>query len=160
MRRFNSFGSLAHFLRSQAVPTYRHNIKQSLERVGDETAKEVRQKVGVLQPSIGRFNAWAPLSAATIDRKTKQGLGKGGNAASPLYASGAFENDISFRVVSTKYLVFVGTNKEYMKNHEYGSSKNPPRPIFGPAAETVLPKMIPVIQMAGMNGIGGALWKY
>lgn len=90
--------------------------------IGSETVEQARQLIGHSQ------NMWAPLADSTIQIKTKLGLGLNGDPSSPLYSSGEFYDDISFELMPRG--VMIGTNKDYIKYTEYGTSKMPPRPVF------------------------------
>lgn len=158
MKHFNgpqALGQLAAHLSRHAVPAYRRQVNRLLDETGRETVKQVHDMVGHYQPAIGNFPAWAPLAQATLDTKSRYGLGKGGSPNTPLYATGAFDNDISFQTFPTKGVVAVGTHDSKMVNHEFGTAKIPPRPIFGPAAHLVIPRMIPKIRGAAASGLNG-----
>lgn len=162
MRHFSgphALGQLAGFLSRQAVPSYKRQVERILNEVGSETVAQVHDMVGVYQSAMGQYPAWAPLAQATLDRKARYGLGKNGSADTPLYASGAFDNSVSYRIFKTKGVVVVGTHEDKMIVHEFGNARTPPRPVFGPAVHQIIPRMLPKIRKnaaAGLNGIVGS----
>lgn len=162
--QFNSFTQLVRHLSNRALPLYKAHIRQVLNEVGREVRDEVRAMAGESMPGVGPYPPWAPLKQSTIDRKTQRNLGKGGNPASPLWASGRFASDINYHIEATRWIAVVGTNAKYMENHEFGfvhhvSGKSvPPRPIFGPAAEMVLPRYRNRIKLAALTGLSGVAY--
>ena len=126
-----------------------------LDGVGQDVANEVRTEIGEYQPGIGPFPPMAPLAESTIDTKVSKNLGKGGDPDTPLYASGAFESDIGHAVDAGALSVEVGTNQNHVIYTEFGTAKQPPRPIFGPAALRILPKIKSRVAAAAVTGLIG-----
>lgn len=90
----------------------------------EETAKE---EIGVYQPAVGPFEAWAPLAESTKADRVRSGY----TEDDPLERSGELKNSIESEVVGLAGLV--GTKSEIGFWHEVGTSSIPPRPFIGPA---------------------------
>jgi hypothetical protein len=116
--------------------------EESLQPIGDEVKKEAVDQIGHYQSAIGTFPAWEQLADATLDRKQKLGLGLGGNPDTPMFASGAFRDDIESSTDTGALQVRCGTHKEYVINTELGTAKMPPRPVFGPAGLRAMPAIL------------------
>lgn len=89
-----------------------------------ETAKD---ELGVYQPVVGPFNAWAVLADATQSGRTRLGY----TPNDPLLRSGELRDSIESEVVGLAAIV--GTKSEIGFWQEMGTSKMPPRPFIGPA---------------------------
>lgn len=157
MLNFQSFGQLAVHLQSQAIRDYKINMRKSLKEVGEVVSAEARKSVGVYQSGIGPFPAWAGLADSTIERKSRSGLGMGGNPNTPLYATGRFKQSIAYKAENQS--VTIGTNVPYIVHTEVGTSKMPPRPVFGPAALRALPRLLPCIAAAGACAVAGRSYR-
>jgi hypothetical protein len=153
---FHSLTDLAHHLAHQAIHDYKHGLEHGLHEIGEAVEEHARLKIGSYQPGIGPYPAWAPLTDATLERKTNEGFGKGGNPDTPLYASGEFEQDIGHTVDEHGLRVMVGTNKDYVIYSELGSAHEPPRPVLAPTALEVLPHYVERIRALASYGLGSA----
>jgi len=89
--------------------------------------RDAKRQIGTYQPGVGDFPAWAPLSADYEAAK----VAAGGKANAPLLFSGEMRDSIDHTVSATEAVV--GAKDEKMVYHEFGTSKMPPRPVFGPA---------------------------
>lgn len=153
---FKSFKSLALHLQNRAIKRYKANLNSALHDLGKDIQETAQARIGTHASAVGQYPSWKPLAPSTVAKKTRMGWGKNGNPGSPLYATGAFSRDISHKVNKSRSYVVVGTNKEYIAYHEFGSSKHPPRPVFGPSAHLVIPKHLNKIKKAGVDGLSGA----
>lgn len=154
----NSVGQLASFMAGKAAGGYRAGLVPTLEVVGNEVKHEVEHEIGTYQSAIGPFPATAPLSDVTIERKQREGLGLGGDPDTPLFATGEFSEDIKIAVKPISLSVEVGTDLERVVFTELGTDRQPPRPIFGPAALRAVPKVLPTVAAGGVTGIIGGAW--
>lgn len=152
---FNSFGALANHLRNNAVPGCRAQLTQSLKEISIDVQTECVKRIGHYQSTAGQFPAWARLAQATIDSKRRKGQGLNGNPDTPLYATGSFQSDISYRVDKNRLVADIGTTKQYIVFTELGTAKQPPRPVFGPSALEVLPRHVKRIQRHLVLGLRG-----
>jgi phage gpG-like protein len=135
--------TLAEFARDLAMDAAAVNIQNEvvLTLIGSETADAVRQLIrdgGAGQHGFGI--QWPALKQTTIDWKAQHSGGYLGNAASILYDSGDFYNDVSFEVNARS--VMIGTNQEYIQYTEYGTSHMEPRPVFPTALLNTLPMIL------------------
>ena len=153
--KFSSFNGLANHLRTHAVKSYKARVNQELTEIGEAIADDARKSVGIYQQPVGQYPGWAPLKPSTLLTKISKGHGKGGDPNTPLYATGKFQRDISYRVNKSKQTVTIGTKKDYIIYTELGTSKMPPRPVFGPAAARTLPKRLKSVEKAAYNGLAG-----
>jgi hypothetical protein len=108
----------------------------------EETAKE---EIGVYQPAVGPFEAWAPLAESTKADRVRTGY----TEDDPLERSGELKNSIESEVVGLAGIV--GTKSEIGLWQEMGTDRIPPRPFIGPA---YVRKIDPL-----MNAIGLAITK-
>lgn len=110
----SSFGALATAL--GAVAVLDHEELRAMERacvILEESAKG----------AIGTYEfGWPPLSESAIAK----------HGDTPLLDTGALKESITHEVESGK-LGYVGTNSDYAKYQEFGTSKIPPRPFLGGA---------------------------
>jgi hypothetical protein len=150
---FDTFEALAHHIANNAKAVYQQNCHTALEMIGCAVEEAIKNDIGHYQPGIGQFPAWVSLSQATLDYKAKMGWGKGGNPDTPLWATGAFHDDVSHAIRGLT--VTVGTNKDYIKYTELGTSRQPPRPVFGPATLRVVPHVLPYLGHVAALGIAG-----
>lgn len=126
-----------------------------MDQMGNEMVDKIRDMAGHYQPATGPYPSWQRLAQSTIDKKAREGWGRAGNPDSPLWATGKFASTVSFKSIPAHGTIVVGSKLKYMAWQEWGSSKTPPRPIFGPAAEIVVPHYIPKIRAAAITGLIG-----
>lgn len=136
---FNGLNQFAQHLNNVTARTYRGYMSGLLDQIGQATAQRAIHSLGNYQSDIGPFVAWGPLQPSTLATKKRMGWGKFGRANTPLYATGALANSISYSVTSSNS-VEVGTNEQKAVYLELGRSNMAPRPIFGPAALRTLPR--------------------
>lgn len=104
----------------------------------EETAKE---EIGVYQPAVGPFEAWAPLAASTKADRVRQGY----TEDDPLLRSGELRDSIESELVGLAAIV--GTKSQIGLWQEVGTDRIPPRPFIGPA---YLQKIDPLMEMIGV----------
>lgn len=90
----------------------------------EETAKE---EIGVYQPAVGPFEAWAPLAASTRADRARSGY----TEDDPLLRSGELRDSIESEVMGLAAIV--GTKSQIGLWQEVGTKHIPPRPFIGPA---------------------------
>lgn len=90
----------------------------------EETAKE---EIGLYQPAVGPFEAWAPLAESTKADRVRTGY----TEDDPLERSGELKNSIESEVVGLAGIV--GSKSEIGLWQEMGTDRIPPRPFIGPA---------------------------
>ncbi len=116
-----------------------------LTGIGTDVVKDIQENIlGRITPlsATGPFPAWMPLKSATIERKERYGLGKGGDPNSMLWATGDLARSISYTVRRGRNQVVIGSTSLYAAVHEYGSVHIPPRPYLGPGLFRQMPKAL------------------
>ena len=140
-----------------ALGGYKANLAPALTVIGAAVKHECEKEIGEYQGAIGGYPATAPLSPDTIDRKTKKGLGKGGDADSPLWETGKYHDSIETAQDLIALEVEIGTRVDYVKYQELGTSHIPPRPIFGPSTLRAIPPLLPVLAELGTLAVAGGM---
>ena len=105
--------------------------KAALTFVGQAIENQVKDMIGTKQ------SFWADLKPSTIDRKRRAGWGRGGDPASPLWATGEYQRSVEWRLTGSN-AVRISSDLDFVQYLEYGSSRMPPRPVFLPATKIVL----------------------
>lgn len=154
----NSLTQLAGMFGRMAAGGYKQQLSPVLDMLGNAVKAEVEKEIGEYQSSISPFSATEQLADATLERKTRANLGKNGNADSPLWATGDFQASIQTAKDVSALTVEIGSNLDYVVYSELGTSKEPPRPVFGPAALRAIPLLLPAVAAAGGNGMAGGVW--
>ncbi|MDF7658314.1 hypothetical protein PUG81_04980 [Erwiniaceae bacterium L1_54_6] len=111
-----------------------HAIVKEIE----ETAKE---EIGVYQPAVGPFEAWAPLADSTKADRVHSGYSED----DPLLRSGELKDSIESEVIGLAGIV--GTKSEIGLWQEVGTDHMPPRPFIGPA---YVRKIDPLMESIGL----------
>lgn len=153
------FGQAAAYFGELAAGKFKQNLSPVLDLIGNSVKANIEENIGEYQSGIGPFPPTAQLSDVTVDIKLREGLGKDGNADSPLYATGEFHDSIKVHKDIPALSVEIGTDLKRIIYHELGTGRMPPRPTFGPAVLRVLPKLLPRISSAAALGIAGGVWK-
>ncbi|QBR53038.1 hypothetical protein E2F51_23335 [Erwinia sp. QL-Z3] len=109
----------------------------------EETAKE---ELGVYQPAVGSFDAWAPLADSTMAGRVSAGY----SANEPLLRSGEFRESIESEIVGLAAIV--GTKSEIGLWQEVGTDRIPPRPFIGPAYVRKIDPLMDAIGLAITTG--------
>jgi hypothetical protein len=154
-----SLEKLAGYFGRLAVGGYKSNLAPVLDLIGSSVKAEAEKEIGEYQDAIGSYPATAELSDVTIEIKQRLKLGKGGEADSPLWATGKYHDSIQSSPDVNSLSVSVGTNVDYVIYQELGTGKIPPRPIFGPATLRAIPPLLPTISAAAAMGIKGGVWE-
>ncbi|PTR05283.1 MULTISPECIES: HK97-gp10 family putative phage morphogenesis protein [unclassified Novosphingobium] len=124
---FDGLGSLAaHFERiaAQAAAAEAHN---GLEKAASLLADKARDAIGEYHDAVGPIPAWEPLADATKADRVAQGYPED----EPLLRSGELRDSIGHEVSGNT--AWVGSTSDLAPFHEFGTSRMPPRPIFGTA---------------------------
>jgi hypothetical protein len=135
MLSFADFGKVL-----QRVSTGALLLRESLalDAIGEMLVETAQARVGSSPETapgpIGPFPGWAPLAPSTVARKGFENI---------LFETGTFQQDISYRVEPWK--VTFGTHQDYIVYTELGTSRMPPRPVFGPTLLDRIPEILPMI---------------
>jgi len=127
MMEFSSLGAFIQHVEglSALVEAGQH---EGLARAAAVIEKAAKARIGHYQPEVGPYPAWAPLAAATEAQKARMGF----PSDAPLLASGAMRDNISTEMSGNEAVI--GSPDDRAVYHEFGTSKMPPRPVFGPVA--------------------------
>ena len=102
------------------VEAWKIDVDIALQAIVAEVALHIYHEA---YNAIGTYKfGWAPLGPQAIDK----------HGDTPLLDTGQLRNSIG--VTIDKYQAWVGTNDKVMQYHEFGTSRMPARPVFGPAA--------------------------
>lgn len=121
-----SFDALARRLADDAVGLY-GRLQYVLEVAASQIMETARDEFGVYQKGIDEFVAWAPLAESTKAERTRLGY----TPDDPLLRSGALQASVVYEVHGLDAVI--GTPSQIGFWHEFGTSRMPPRPVFGPA---------------------------
>ena len=127
MREFKSLLDFStHLAEMQLVEqkAQEHGLELILRRI-QNTAKA---ELGNYQPAVGPFAKWAELAESTKADRLRQGYSEN----DPGYRSGAMEESIGRRHSGMEGEV--GSDDDHLVYFEFGTSKQPARPVLGPAA--------------------------
>lgn len=134
MREFTGFLAFAEHLITLGV---KEKILQHgcLEEACVQIEHRAKEKFGEYQEQAGPFEAWAPLSPATIEDR----IAKGYTPDDPLLRSGATRDSIEHKIIGNEG--HVGSDSDILLWLELGTSKMPPRSTLGGAAFELEPKI-------------------
>lgn len=150
MKEFKSIGDfIVHLATLEAAVVI--ELHHGLEKVARGVERSAKDEIGFYQPAVGPFPAWAELAESTEAEKARLGY----PTEAPLLRTGDMRDNISHEVRGLEAVI--GSPDERAVYHEFGTSKMPPRPIFGPAAIHNREKIAAVLGAAAVSGlIGGA----
>lgn len=151
----HSFAEAA-FVFAERVATLYVEAEIGLNKVAEHIEHVAKEEFGEYQPAVGPFPAWAPLAPTTLagwgpfPGKEQLGYAPPDN---PLVREGDLRDSISHEVHALE--AFIGSPDERMPWFEFGTSRMPPRPVLGPAAESskaVIEKLIGAALVVGLIG--------
>lgn len=127
MKEFGSFAAFAAHLERLALagPEVTHHIA---EKSAEEIQATAKGMIGDYQKGIGPYPAWEELADSTQAERAR--LGYSDN--DPGYRSGEMKESVKRTAEGSE--AAVGSNDQHMVWFDIGTSKQPPRPVFGPAA--------------------------
>lgn len=155
----NSLGQMASMFGRLASGGYKQNLAPTLHMIGDAVKAEVENEIGEYQSGVGPYPDTAQLADSTLETKRTKNLGKSGDPDTPLWATGAFHDDIQYQPNMGDLSVEIGTNQKEAVFTELGTGMQPPRPVFGPSVLRAVPALLPQISAAAGLGIMGGAWK-
>jgi HK97 gp10 family phage protein len=147
-KEFNSFGAFAAHLLTRVAAT-QEMLHLGLRHIAHEIEKTAKEEIGVYQPEVGPFPAWAPLSEFTVEDRIAQGY----SPDEPLLREGTLRDSISNEVHGLE--AAIGSTSEIAVYQELGTDKIPPRPFLGPAAYRNEKTIINTTAAAAVAGIAG-----
>ena len=134
MKSFGSLADLVTHLGGLTAEVVAHQ-EHALERAAVVFETEAKDEIGNYQEDAGPYSAWPQLAEGTQAER----VAKGYSADEPLLRSGALRDAITHQVEGSRAVVGVPESSEGALGTiaavmEHGSSRVPPRPVFGPAA--------------------------
>ncbi len=145
MIEFASLAELAHHLTRETVGGLTAT-RQGLEVATAILQKEAKAEFGHYQAAEGPFASWAPLTDETMAEREHLGF----TPNDPLLRTGDLRNSIQRE--TSDWEGVVGSTSEIMPYHEFGTTKIPPRPVFGPA---IYRKAEEIAQLIGSFAVSG-----
>lgn len=113
---------------AQAGVTFYAKAQAGLSAWAKLVERSAKAKFGDYQPSVGSFQAWAPLADSTKEERVRLGF----TPDDPLFRSGGLKMSIGHEVWGLE--AAVGSTSEIMVYQELGTATIPARPVLGPAA--------------------------
>lgn len=128
MKQFTSLAAFSlHLVEASAKEVLA--LHMGLEAVAAHVEKRAKEEVGHYQQAVGPFPAWQQLADSTKADRVAQGYTEN----DPGLRSGDMRGSIGHQVHGHEALI--GSNDEHLVYFELGTSKQPPRPVLGPAVE-------------------------
>ena len=106
----------------------RPRLEADLAKIGEITKIAARELIGHEHPE------WPPLAPATIEDKEHKGFG----VPDPLLRTGEMRDSIEMEIEPAELEVAIGSTMKIAAYQEIGTTKIPPRPFLGLAAEHAL----------------------
>lgn len=128
-KEFKSFDAFTKHMQKVAKNFKSYETKAAMF-LGQILEAEAKDKIGHLQDSAGPFREWAPLAAATLADKERQGyiFNSEGN---PLYRTGELKDSIHHVYNPMTQTLYLGSDSEIMIYQEFGTKYIPPRSVIG-----------------------------
>jgi HK97 gp10 family phage protein len=132
------------------LPAIERDFHAAGPKILERAAQMVQKKA---KSTIGKNNEnWAPLALGTIADKQRKGF----KTPAPLLRTGELRDSIEYTIVSD-HEACVGTDLEYAKFLEFGTSRMPPRSFLVSAAiasEDKIQRMAGATAVAALSGHG------
>lgn len=148
MREFDDLASFVTHLAALNVGVAIAEDK-ALERVARIIESDAKQQIGHYQPQVGPFQDWAPLADSTEAEKARLGY----PADAPGLREGDMRDGITHEVARGEAVI--GSKDDKMAWFEFGTDKQPPRPVIGSAAFKSREKIEKVLGAAIVEGLVG-----
>lgn len=152
MKTFNNPSDFANFIKQKAAKQKEY-AEKGLKKAAILVEKTAKSEFGNYQPGVDVFPAWKELADATKQDRIEKGF----TPNDPLLRTGGLRDSISHKVDGFK--AAVGSESEIMADHEFGTSRIPPRPVLGPALFRNKEKIKKILGAAIAEGIAsGKVW--
>jgi HK97 gp10 family phage protein len=146
MMKFDNLAGLAaHFERLAAEA----GAQQGLEKAAKLLEEKAKEAIGQYHDAVGPIPAWADLADATKEDRARLGFPED----EPLLRTGELRDSISHEVSGNE--AWIGSDSEIAEYHETGTSRMPPRPIFGTALYSNIDEAVDAIGHAAAVHISG-----
>lgn len=121
----------------------------ALEKCALLIEKDAKAQIGFYQPAVGPFQDWAELAESTEAEKARKGY----LLDAPGLREGDMRDSIKHEVEGREAVV--GSEDEKLEWFEFGTPKQPPRPVIGPAAFRNKENIQKILGAAAVEGITG-----
>jgi HK97 gp10 family phage protein len=148
MMEFKSFGAFAEHLLTREVALH-EVLHVALDIAASKIEKTAKDEIGIYQPEVGPFPAWAELAEFTVQDRLAQHY----SPDEPLLRDGTLRDSISYEVDGL--VAVVGSTSDIAVYQEMGTVKIPPRPFLGPAAFHDEKFVLETIGAAAAAALGG-----
>lgn len=148
MIEFGSLADLALHLTKETVGGL-VATKTGLTRAAELLERQAKSEFGHYQDAVGPFPEWAELAESTKEDR----LAKGYTENDPLLRSGDRRDSIVHEV--GEWEAIVGSTDEKMPFSEFGTSKEPPRPVLGSALYLRMDQIVDLIGRTAVSGLVG-----
>lgn len=148
MKEFKSLGAFAKYFGTREVALH-ETLHVALEVVAAKMNNTARAEIGIYQPEVGPFPAWAELAEFTVQDRLAQHY----SPDEPLLRDGTLRDSITHEVIGLEAVI--GSTSDIMVYQELGTLKIPPRPVLGPAAFHDAHFAVETIGAAAVAALGG-----
>lgn len=145
---FQDMGSFAAHIAARAA-AFNAIAHTGLEKAARLVEKSAKDELGNYQSAIGTFVAWDELADSTKEHRVALGYTEN----DPGLMSGAMRESIGHKVSELDALI--GSDDDHLVYFEFGTKKQPPRPVLGPAAYKNKDKIQKILGAATVAGIIG-----
>lgn len=125
-------------------------LEHGLQKVAKSVENTAKRELGVYQKQVGPFQDWAELADETKDQRARQGY----TEDDPGLRSGKMRDSITNQVNGSVEAV-IGSNDQNLVYFEFGTKKQPPRPVLGPAVIHNEKKIKEILGRAAVSGLMG-----
>lgn len=149
MKEFHSLEAFAGHLAKQAIVADAF-IHEGLDRAAKLVETTAKSEFGHYQPQTGPFPEWPELADSTQEQREAMGY----TPNDPLYRTGSIRDSVSRAVHGLDAVV--GSTSDLMIYHEFGTSRMPARPVFGPAVFRNRKEIQTLVGLGAFLGVIGA----
>jgi hypothetical protein len=152
MREFKSFGAFAAHLERLAASSVEVK-KHVLDASAEEIQKTAQGLIGEYQEAVGPYPAWEELADSTQAERARLGYSEN----DPGYRSGEMQQSVKRHVEGNE--AAIGSSDQHMAWFDLGTEKQPPRPVFAPAAIHSKPRVMKIIGVTMFAWLAGLGWR-
>jgi hypothetical protein len=147
VKEFLSFDELIYGIKGLGPATVKA-MEETIAKLAPKLEKEIKKQIGAAVGKVDPSFGWPPLAVETILAKERAGLGKGGDPFTMLYGTGDFYRSIKVKVSPKDLSIHIGSDVQQAVYTEFGTTRQPARPVFRPAAAKAVEKFRPIFEAA------------